>query len=53
MSYPIRWDRLAPPMTLSPTPSLDLVLLLPMGLLLVAAALAIGTFVVWGRVRRP
>jgi hypothetical protein len=39
-------------MVLSPTPSLDLVLLLPMGLLLLTAALTVGTFYLSGRLRR-
>jgi hypothetical protein len=40
-------------MTLSPAPNLDLVLGLPVGLLVGAAVLALGTWLVLGRVRRP
>jgi len=39
-------------MTLTPYPSLDLVLGLPVALLLGCASFAIGTFLIWGRLQR-
>ncbi len=39
-------------MVLSPSPSLDLVIGLPVLLLLAAAGLAVATFVLWGRFQR-